>query len=143
MLTDFGRVLLFFVVGGVFVGLGLFGAWLVRPNRPNSVKNATYECGETPVGSPWIRFNVRFYIIALIFIIFEVETVFLFPWAIVFKKLGMYAFVEMAVFIIILAVGFIYVWAKGDLDWDKPTPKLPQYKKGIGVVLPEEEEVQL
>ncbi len=142
MVTDFGRVLLFFIVGGVFVALGLFGAWLVRPHRPNAVKNSTYECGEVPVGSPWIRFNPRFYVIALIFLIFEVETVFLFPWAVVFKQLGMHAFVEMAVFIIILAVGFVYVWAKGDLDWDKPAPVIPQYKQGVGVVLPEEEEVK-
>ena len=140
MLNDFGRVLLFFLVGGAFVALGLIGAWIVRPHRPNPLKNATYECGETPIGGPWIRFNVRFYIIALIFIIFEVETIFLFPWAIVFKKLGMYAFVEMAVFLVILAVGFIYVWAKGDLDWDKPAPKVPTYQKGVGVVFQEKDE---
>jgi NADH-quinone oxidoreductase subunit A len=141
MFTDFGRVLLFFIVGGVFVALGLFAAWILRPKRPSTLKLSTYECGETPVGSPWIRFNVRFYVIALIFLIFDVEVVFLFPWALVFKQLGMFAFLEMVVFIVILGVGFIYAWVKGDLDWDKPAPRIPQYKPGVGVTAPSEKEI--
>ena len=78
-----------------------------------------YECGELPEGSAWVQFNIRFYIIALIFIIFDVEVVFLFPWAVVFKDIGLLAFVEVMIFLSILIVGFIYVWMKGDLDWVK------------------------
>tara|TARA_B100000700_G_C14270637_1_gene501335 strand:+ start:43 stop:453 length:411 start_codon:yes stop_codon:yes gene_type:complete len=78
-----------------------------------------YECGELPEGSAWVQFNIRFYIIALIFIIFDVEVVFLFPWAVVFKDIGLLAFIEVMIFLGILIVGFIYVWMKGDLDWVK------------------------
>ncbi len=133
MVTEFGRVLIFLIVGAVFVALGLITAWLLRPNRPYPSKLATYECGETPIGDTRIRFNIRFYIVALIFLIFDVEVVFLFPWATVFKELGWYAFIEMIVFLTILFVGFAYVWRKGDLDWDKPSPRVPSYEQGVGV----------
>lgn len=126
MLTEFGRVLIFFIVGGVFVAGGLITARLLRPHRPYKEKLATYECGEEPVGTSWIKFNIRFYVVALIFVIFEVEIVFLFPWALVFKQLGLFAFVEMMIFLAILFVGFAYVWAKGDLDWDRPVPRIPR-----------------
>jgi NADH-quinone oxidoreductase subunit A len=76
-----------------------------------------YECGEDPVGDTHIKFNARFYVIALIFLIFDVEIVFLFPWAVVFRQIGVLAFVEMFIFIGILLVGLAYVWAKGDLEW--------------------------
>jgi NADH-quinone oxidoreductase subunit A len=72
-----------------------------------------------------VRFNVRFYVIALIFLIFDVEVVFLFPWALVYRNLGLFGFLEMAVFLGILSVGYAYVWVKGDLDWDKPRPTIP------------------
>jgi len=129
MLTDFGKVLIFMIIGVVFTFAGLFAAWVVRPRRPTSEKLLTYECGETPIGSPWIRFNVRFYVIALIFVVFDVEIVFLFPWAVVYQALGMFAFIEMMVFIGILLVGFAYVWAKGDLEWDKPRPRIPKLQE--------------
>ena len=125
MLTDFGRVFIFFLIGVVFVAGGLVVAWLLRPHRWYPNKLTTYECGEEPVGSPWVKYNIRFYVVALIFLIFDVEIVFLFPWAIVFKNLGMFAFIEMIVFLAILLVGYAYVWAKGDLDWDKPEPEIP------------------
>ncbi len=125
MLTDFGRVFIFFLIAGVFVAVGLVAAWFVRPKRWYPGKLTSYECGEDPVGSPWIKFNIRFYVIALIFLIFEVETVFLFPWALVYQDLGTFAFVEMLVFLFILFVGYAYVWAKGDLDWDRPSPTIP------------------
>ncbi|MDP6033127.1 MAG: NADH-quinone oxidoreductase subunit A, partial [Candidatus Marinimicrobia bacterium] len=86
---------------------------------PNPDKLATYECGEESEGSAWVQFNIRFYVVALIFLIFDVEVVFLFPWAVVFNELGMLAFVEMAIFLIILMVGLAYVWKKSDLDWIK------------------------
>ena len=133
MLTEFGRVLIFLIVGVVFVAGGLITAWLLRPHRPYPSKLATYECGETPIGDTRVRFNIRFYVVALIFLIFDVEVVFLFPWATVYKNLGWFAFIEMLVFLGILFVGYAYVWRKGDLEWDKPAPKIPRYEKGIGV----------
>lgn len=133
MLTEFGRILIFLIVGAVFVAGGLITAWLIRPNRPYPSKRTTYECGEEPIGDTRVRFNVRFYVIALIFLIFDVEVVFLFPWAVVFAGLGWYAFIEMMVFLGILFVGYAYVWRKGDLDWDKPAPRIPRYEKGVGV----------
>jgi len=126
MLTDFGRVLIFFIIGAIFTAGGLVTAWLIRPKRWYPAKLTTYECGEEPVGDTWVKFNIRFYVVALIFLIFDVEAVFLFPWAIVYQKLGMYAFVEMVVFLAILFVGYAYVWVKGDLDWDKPEPTIPR-----------------
>ncbi len=128
MLTDFGRVLLFFIIAGVFVAAGLFVAYLLRPKKWYPEKLTTYECGEEPVGSSWIKYNIRFYVVALVFLIFEVETVFLFPWAVVFQNLGLFAFIEMAIFLIILLVGYAYVWVNGDLDWDKPEPHIPSLK---------------
>jgi NADH-quinone oxidoreductase subunit A len=125
MLTDFGRIFIFILIGAVFVAAGLFGAWILRPKRWYPGKLDTYECGEEPVGSPWVQFNIRFYVIALIFLIFDVEVVFLFPWAVVFRHLGLFAFIEMMVFLAILLVGYAYVWVKGDLNWEKPQPKLP------------------
>ena len=133
MVTEFGRVLIFLIVGGVFVAGGLIFAWLLRPNRPYPSKLTTYECGEVPVGDTRVRFNIRFYVVALIFLLFDVEVVFLFPWAVVYKNLGWFAFLEMLVFLGILMVGYAYVWRKGDLDWDKPAPKIPTYEKGVGV----------
>ena len=134
MLTDFGRILIFLLIGAMFTAGGLIASWLLRPGRPYPDKLSTYECGEDPIGEPWVKFNIRFYVVALIFIIFDVEAVFLFPWALVFKEMGMFAFIEMAVFLGILIVGYAYVWVKGDLDWDKPSPKVSRYVKGIGVV---------
>jgi NADH-quinone oxidoreductase subunit A len=126
MLSDFGIVLLFFILGFVFVGIGLIAAAIIRPSKPNPIKNSTYECGEMPIGPPWIRFNNRFYVVALVFILFDVEVVFLLPWAIVFKQLGWFAFIEMIVFVVILLAGLAYVWVKGDLEWDRPNPIIPK-----------------
>jgi NADH-quinone oxidoreductase subunit A len=129
MITDFGRVFLFFIVAVIFTAGGLIFAWLLRPSRGYPSKLTTYECGEDPVGVTWIRFNIRFYVVALIFLVFEVETVFLFPWALAFQKLGLFAFVEMLVFLAILFVGYAYVWVKGDLDWDLPAPTIPEVRR--------------
>jgi NADH-quinone oxidoreductase subunit A len=128
MLTDFGIVLLFFIIGILFVAASIISASIIRPSHPNPVKNSTYECGEEPIGSPWIRFNSRFYVIALVFIIFDVELVLLFPWAVVFKELGWYSFAAMLVFLFILVVGLAYDWSKGYLDWEKPKPYIPKLK---------------
>ena len=117
-------IILLFLLFGIFFGnLALGIAKLVRPNKPGGEKGVTYECGELPSGSSWVRFNIRFYLIALFFIVFDVEVIFLYPWAVVFKPLkdvaGSLVFTEMALFIGILSVGLAYVWAKGDLDWVK------------------------
>ena len=134
MLTEFGKILAFLIVGAVFTGAGLIASWLLRPKRPYPGKLTTYECGEEPIGSAQVRFNIRFYVVALIFLVFEVEVVFLFPWALVFKEYGMFAFGEMLVFLAILIVGYAYAWVQGDLEWDKPEPVAPSYIRGIGVV---------
>jgi NADH-quinone oxidoreductase subunit A len=122
---DFATAFIFVLVGLVFAAIALLVAKLLRPSNPNPGKLTTYECGELPRGSSWIRFNVRFYLIALFFIIFDVEVIFLYPWAVVFKQLyphpelGALVFWEMVIFLAILAVGLAYIWVKGDLDWVK------------------------
>ncbi|MEL6534180.1 MAG: NADH-quinone oxidoreductase subunit A [Bacteroidota bacterium] len=135
VVSGFGTVLLFLVGAIVFIGLGLVTAKLLRPHRPNDEKLTTYECGEEPVRSAWGRFNFRFYVVALVFILFDVEIIFLFPWATVLGdseliqatqgQWGTYAFVEMLLFVGILALGLAYVWANGMLDWVKPEVKKP------------------
>jgi NADH:ubiquinone oxidoreductase subunit 3 (subunit A) len=120
MLLSFASVLLFFVVGFVLLAVTLLLSRLIQPKgKPGVDKYIPYECGELPEGSAWIRFNIRFYVLALIFIIFDVEIVFLLPWAVVFKRLGAFAFFEGLIFIGILLVGLAYVWKKGDLEWVK------------------------
>jgi len=125
MLTEFGRVFIFLIIGGIFVVAGLAAAWLIRPHRWYPGKLTTYECGEKPRGDAIVMFNVRFYVIALVFLIFEVEVAFLFPWAMVYQQLGLFAFLEMMVFLGILFVGYAYVWKRGDLEWDRPVPSVP------------------
>lgn len=134
MLTDFGYVLLFIVTGAIFVGIALFAAKLIRPDRPNDIKLMTYECGEIPFGDARVQFNNRFYIIGLMFLIFEVEILLLFPWAVVFKDIGWFAFAAMFVFVFLIFIGFIYELGKGQLKWDLPIPVIPDYVEGVGVV---------
>lgn len=137
MLTEFGKVLIFFILGAVFVAGGLIMSWILRPHKPYPAKQSSYECGEEPIGQAWVRFNVRFYVLALVFLIFEVEIVFLFPWALVYREIGLFAFLEMAVFLLILWVGYAYVWVKGDLDWDKPQPQVPSLARTRSLSTPE------
>jgi len=125
-LSEFGNVFVFLLLGVVFVAGGYLTARMLRPSRPNPVKTSTYECGEEAVGSALVKFNIRFYVVALIFIIFDVEVVFLFPWATVFRQLGSFALIEALVFAGILILGLIYAWVKGDLDWVRPTPSIPK-----------------
>jgi len=120
MLSNFASVLLFFVVGLIFLAFTLLLSRLIQSKGVlGSEKFIPYECGELPEGSAWIRFNIRFYVLALIFIIFDVEIVFLLPWAVVFRKLGTFAYIEGFIFIAILVVGLAYVWKKRDLEWVK------------------------
>lgn len=116
---DFGTILIFALIGIVLVYVPLLLQRLLAPAVYSPDKAGTYECGEVAEGSAWVQFNIRFYVIALIFLIFDVEIVFLFPWAVVFKELGLLAFVEMAIFLLILIAGLAYVWKKADLDWVK------------------------
>lgn len=117
-LGAYNMVFLFLVLGAVFGVACLLIAYFVHPSRPGEKdKLIPYECGEEPVGSSFVQFNLRFYVYALIFVIFDVEVVFLFPWAVVFKKLGLFAFVEMVIFIGILLVGYAYAWRRGALEW--------------------------
>jgi NADH-quinone oxidoreductase subunit A len=116
-LGSFASVGIFIILGVVFVVVTLMIARLIRPQRPSDAKLASYECGEQPVGSAWIQYNPRFYIFALLFVIFDVEVIFLFPWAVAYKSLGVFALVEMLIFIGILLIGLIWAWKKGVLKW--------------------------
>lgn len=109
----------FLLIGLAFVGLNLLISRLIRPSDPNPVKLMPYECGEESEGTGFVRFNPRFYVIALVFLIFDIETVFIFPWAVVLKGAGVHVLIHMVIFLAILAVGLIYSWGKGDLDWIK------------------------
>lgn len=119
MYRDFGTVFFAVMLGIVMVAIPLVISWLVAPSNKTKDKLDTYECGEEAEGSAWLQFNIRFYIIALIFLIFDVEVVFLFPWAVVFKEMGLLALIEMGIFLLILIAGLVYVWVKSDLDWVK------------------------
>lgn len=111
--------ILIFLLIAVAFGLGtLIIGYLFRPRRPYDLKLMPYESGINPVGEPRYMFSIRFYIIAMLFVIFDVEAVFLYPWAVVYDKIGIYGFVEMFIFIAILLVGYLYAWKKGALTWD-------------------------
>ena len=124
-LASYSAVLVFLVLSVGFVAFNLVLWKVIRPSRFSEEKVTTYECGENPEGSAWVQFNIRFYVFALIFIIFDVEAVFLLPWAVVFRELGLLAFVEGLVFIGILVVALTYVWRKGDLEWVRPEDRSP------------------
>jgi NADH-quinone oxidoreductase subunit A len=134
-------IFIFLAIGIFFVAGGLFTSRLLRPNRPNPEKLTTYESGEDPSHSAWGNFNVRFYVIALIFILFEAEIVFLFPWASIFANenlinmtnglWGWFSFFEVSIFIAILGLGLAFVWRKGYLDWDKPQVIIPKSNSKI------------
>jgi NADH:ubiquinone oxidoreductase subunit 3 (subunit A) len=93
------------------------GSKLLSPKKPNSIKSSVYECGMETQGETWVQFKVQYYIYALVFVIFDVETVFLYPWAVAYNQLGLFALVEMGIFLIILLAGLLYAWRKGALEW--------------------------
>lgn len=122
MLMAYASVAAFLLVAAGFVLVSMIAGKLIRPDHSYAEKNETYECGEAPVGQAWFNFNPRFYIIALIYIIFDVEIAFIYPIASVFRRwndqgMGLYAFAELFVFVAILLLGLLYVWMKGDLEW--------------------------
>ena len=130
MLFEYATVLVFILLGAITVALMLGLSRLLAPGNPTPVKLSTYECGEVPYGSSWVQFNIRFYVVALIFIIFDVEVALLYPWAVVFQRLGLLAFVEGFVFVVILLVGLAYLWKEGDLEWVRSLQQAPSRKGG-------------
>ncbi len=117
MLGVYIPILIFIVVAALIPVLALTLGRLLRPFRPDQSKLGPYECGVEPEGDARERFSVRFYIIAILFVIFDVETIFLFPWAVNYDRLALFGFIEMLVFLGILIVGYFYVWKKGALEW--------------------------
>ncbi|WP_027000113.1 NADH-quinone oxidoreductase subunit A [Eisenibacter elegans] len=140
-IAAFGNILLFLGAAVFFVVAGLVTAWIIRPHRPNVEKNKAYECGEEAVGTAWGQFNVRFYVVALIFLLFDVELVCLFPWAVIFGnetliqetqgRWGWFALLEALIFVGILALGLAYAWVKGFLDWIAPQPQPSDFESKI------------
>jgi len=133
-ISEFGKILIFLITGIIMVCLAFFINKLIAPHKPTPEKLTSYECGEEPTGTAWMPFNSRFYVIALVFLLFDVEMVFVFPWAIVFgshelnnadPRWGWLALTEMFVFLGILILGLAYAWAKGDLNWIKAKPIIP------------------
>lgn len=116
-LSDYLYVLIFIILGIVFVAAAIIFAKILAPSKPYPEKQSTYECGEKPVGSAWVQFNFRYYLVAMLFVIFDVEVVFLLPWAVAFKRLGLFAFIEMMIFLGILVIAWVYAWRKGALEW--------------------------
>ena len=147
MYFDYLNVLVFAAFGLVFTFANLILASVVRPKRQSEVGLETYECGEETIGSAWIKFDIRYYTVALVYVIFAVEIAFLFPWALVLKSavadsgaaagtgIGAFVLIEGFLFIGILLLGLAYVWAKGDLDWvlhwDSPTYQPPERRRRV------------
>src|SRR5881396_1416909 len=117
MPQNYVPIFLFIAVVGVLIPLTLVLAKIVRTQDPNQSKLMPYECGIDPVDSARGRYTVRYYIIAILFVVFDVETVFLFPWAVKFKALGVFGLIEVLIFLVILIVGYIWIWKKGALEW--------------------------
>ena len=117
-LNQYAQVGIFLAFGTFFAFFSLFLSWLVRPRNHDPLFRSTYECGSEPVGNSWVRLNVRFYLFGLLFVLFDVETLFIYPWAVAFRQLGMRGFMEMTAFISVLFLGLIYAWRKGALQWE-------------------------
>ena len=117
-MTTWFPIVVTIIVAGVIVGAMCTLNMLIGPKRPSAIKSEAFECGNPPSGSAWGRFSVRFYLTAILFLIFDVEVIFLYPWAVELRHLGMFGFVEVLIFIVILLVGLIYAWERGALDWD-------------------------
>lgn len=133
-LSEFGKIFIFLIMGVLFVLFTFYLGKLVALKKPNPEKLTSYECGEEPTGNSWIQFNSRFYVIALVFLLFDVELAFIFPWSTVFSQQelinadpnwGWLSLIEMFIFIGILLIGLVYVWKKGDLNWIRPEQNLP------------------
>ena len=142
-MTSLVATLLVFVAAGAgFLALNLLVGRLVRPHRPSPEKGEVYECGEKPVGTAWVQFDLRFYVVALLFVIFDVEIAFFFPWVVVFgtaaragepgRPLGWLSFADLLVFFGVLLVGFAYLWKRGDLEWVRSVAGQEKGARGEG-----------
>jgi NADH-quinone oxidoreductase subunit A len=118
MLTEYLAILIFLVIVSIFNLFFIVVSALVGQRKPTAIKQSTYECGITTFGSSFRRIPIKYYIIAMLFLLFDIEIVFLYPWAVVFKELKVFAFITMAVFIGILLIAYIYIWKKGALEWE-------------------------
>ena len=117
VLSGYEYLLGFFILCSLVPVLALSASKILRPVSTSLEKRTTYECGLEPIGGAWIQFNIRYYMFALVFVVFDVETVFLYPWAVAFNRLGLLAFIEALVFISILIIALVYAWRKGALEW--------------------------
>ena len=118
MFIDYLAILIYFVIAVVFAIFAIVASYLLGQRKPTATKQAPYECGMTTEGSSFRRIPIKYYIIAMLFLLFDIEVVFLYPWAVVFKEFKIFAFVSMAVFIGILLIAYIYIWKKGALEWE-------------------------
>ncbi|WP_058523433.1 NADH-quinone oxidoreductase subunit A [Legionella birminghamensis] len=118
MLSQYLPILVFIIIGLILGGAMITGGSLLSKSNPNSAKNSPYECGFDAFESSHIPFDVRFYLVAILFIIFDLETAFFFPWALVLRKIGWFGFFSMAIFLGLLVIGFIYEWKRGALEWE-------------------------
>lgn len=117
MLSQYAFIGVFAIIAFALPVIGLVMAWLLRPKKPNPAKNATYECGMETFGDTWVQFKAQYYLYALVFVVFDVEAIFVFPWAVAYNQLGLYALVEMVLFVLILLGGLLYAWQKQALEW--------------------------
>jgi len=116
-MSPWAGVFIFFAVSVVFGAGGIVTSFLIQPRRSTPVKLEEYECGVPTIGETWVQFRTSYFLYALLFVIFDVETIFLYPWAIIFKSMWFFAFIEMIIFIFILIVGLWYAWKEGALEW--------------------------
>jgi NADH-quinone oxidoreductase subunit A len=127
MLLNYAYIPIFLITGVLFVFVTLFLSRLLTPSKPDPMKQVPYECGEKPIGLSWIQFNIRFYVIALAFIIFDVEVILILPAIVSYlegvRQLGIFVFIEILFFVGVLLFGLAYLWAKGDLNWVKRIPE--------------------
>ncbi len=117
MLSNYAFIGIFFIAAITFPLLPLILSRFIRPARPTPVKLSTYECGLETIGDIWVQFKVQYYLYALAFVIFDIETIYLYPWAVAYGQLGLFALIEMSIFLLILVAGLVYAWRKGALEW--------------------------
>lgn len=117
LLSQYGFIAIFAAIAVALPVVGLVLAWLLRPKKPNRIKNATYECGMETIGGTWVQFKAQYYLFALVFVAFDVEAIFVFPWAVAYNQMGLYGLFEMVLFVGILVGGLLYAWRKGALEW--------------------------
>lgn len=139
-ISEYGKILLMAIIGVVLVSATIFLARVLSPKNPNPMKLSTYECGEEAIGNAWVQINPRFYVIALVFLLFDVELIFVFPWATVFgnqaliaadPRWGWLTMAEMGIFIGVLIVGLWYVWVRGDISWIRPVHRVPEVEVNV------------